>query len=473
MSKSVRKVLKNSFFQTFGGIAFTGLNFLLILGYARILGPESFGSLVGSQAKVLVWALLVDLGLSHGLIGALTAAEVQRDDGARQGFRSRDLIARVLWVRLAGALLGTFAVTLLAYWQAARPEGFAKEQFLQDLAFLPYLYALAVQQTAMAYANFRERQGLSVMAMLAGSVVTVILALTLAFRGESVAHLLLAQSWGGLLSGMIIVFAFLLAPTPKRAEQRGGGEKYRRGPWGEEAWRALLRDAWPYALIYAAGVLWSRLDQITATHWLGNESGGQYGLAVRLVAIPTIMASSVLLALFPDLQRVGLDAPEKIQVFVGATGKFLYRYGILLVGVLLAVVAVLVGPLVPKFQPALWLLPWFVPGVWAYFLHSFTVGSLYAVRLYKEAVFAHAWALGIFVLLLPLGAKIFGLPGVAGAYDIFCLVLFYKSYRALKKNGVLPKPFRFSGAYTREEAELLASVGGRLRRLFRREEQHG
>jgi O-antigen/teichoic acid export membrane protein len=179
MSKSVQKVLKNSLWQSLGGVAVTGLNFLLVIGYARILGPEQFGSLVSSQAKVIIWAMLVDLGLSHGLIGALTAAESQKDSQERQGFRSRDLIIRVLAVRMAGAMLG--AIFILALASAHSNE----HSFWQDISFLPYLFALAMQQTAMAYANFRNRQALSVVAMLAGNFSSMAVCLWMAWSGFS------------------------------------------------------------------------------------------------------------------------------------------------------------------------------------------------------------------------------------------------------------------------------------------------
>ena len=112
MSKSVKRVLKNSFFQTIGSFGITGLNFVLILGYGRILGPEGLGSLATSQAQVILWTMLVDLGLSHSLIGALTSAESGRSELSRQGFRSRDLLFRVLFLRILGAVLGTVVVYL-------------------------------------------------------------------------------------------------------------------------------------------------------------------------------------------------------------------------------------------------------------------------------------------------------------------------------------------------------------------------
>ena len=85
MSKSVKRVLKNSFFHTFGAFGITGLNFLLNLVYARTLGPELYGSLLTSHAQVVMWTILVELGLSFSLIDTLTSAASERSELARQG----------------------------------------------------------------------------------------------------------------------------------------------------------------------------------------------------------------------------------------------------------------------------------------------------------------------------------------------------------------------------------------------------
>ena len=120
MSKSVENALRNSFVQTFGAFAVSGLNFILMFAYARILGPERLGTLVTAQAQVLVWTFLVDLGLSNALIGSLTAAESEKSELSRQGFRSRDLVIRVLVLRILGACTVCAAIVLFTYVSAKK-----------------------------------------------------------------------------------------------------------------------------------------------------------------------------------------------------------------------------------------------------------------------------------------------------------------------------------------------------------------
>lgn len=452
MPKSVKRVVKNSFFQTFGAFAITALNFLLMLGYARILGPENLGSLVTSQAQVLVWTILVELGLSHSIIGALTSAEGGKTELARQGFRARDLLFRVLLLRFAGAGIGTGAIFFLALSNSSGDEN----QFWQDMAFAPHLFALAIQQTAFGFAMFRHRQGLAVFSTLLGILVTVVLALWLATLRAPIGWLLLAQSWGGFLSGgMIFGYFFLLSFRRRRS---GASRRIVRnnsvGPWGGLAWKALARDAWPYAITFGSFVIWQRLDQIAASKLLGLEQGGQYALAVRMVSIPIHMAMAISYSLFPDLQRLGRDTPERVQVVLGALVKAIWRYGIVAAAAVLAALGWLVVPLVPGFEAALWLLPYFLPGIWAFWMQSILVNALFGLRQYRVVVGVHLKSLFIYVPSLYILTLQFGLHGVAWSFNIFCLSMCFFGYISARKIGALPRGFRLYGAYSSQERAL-------------------
>ena len=467
MPKLVKKALENSFFQTFGAFGITGLNFILSIGYARILGPEVWGDLITSQAQVLIWLAVIDLGLSNALVGALTAAEGKRGELARQGFRARDLLARVTFLRVIGAVLGSIAICLIAYNRAGGgPYLFLSERFLQEIAFIPHLFAFACMQTALAYCQFRGRQPMSVIAMLVGTVITVALPLYFASQGKPIYVLLVSQSWGGFIATGLIVLNFLIWPTRPKS-RRSKQKPMDRGSWGLAAWQALFKDAWPYALTFGMAAVWMRVDQIAASKLLGFEAGGHYGLAVRLSAVPILVATSVAFALFPDLQRVGRDAPEKVVVYLGAFSKFLYRYGIIIVALLMLGIALLVYPLVPKFKPALALLPWFLPGVWAFWQHSSIVVGLYGLRKYREVVFSHAIALSVYLMALYPMTMNFGLKGVALTSGLYSITLWISVYQAAKRFGVLPKNFRLYSKYTPEEARLWKSIVARIRRFTR------
>lgn len=427
-----------------------------MLVYARVLGPEGFGALVTSQAQVLVWMVLVDLGLYHGLIGALTAADGRKMEQDRQEFRARDLVVRVFWVRMAGASLGTAAVAALSWNDVS---------FWQHMAFTPHLFAIGLQQTASSYAGFRERQDVAVISISTGVFATVVLSILLALNGAPVGWLLLAQSWGGFLSALLILGFFALQ-TKNRIFHEGTRrvEKNPRGPWRVEAWRAIFRDSWPYATVFACLTLWQRLDQITVERVLGLEAAGNYGLAVRIVAIPILLSASVSGALFPDLQRVGRDAPEKITVFLGMIMKLLYRVGILLAALVLLCAGWVISHVLPKYESAMAVLPWFVPGVWAYWLQSFLMNSLFGIRRYRLVVMVHLLALSVFVPAILLLPRFWGMPGAVWGFNIFCLALLAAGHLAAVKAGALPPRFSFFAAFSPAEQELWRGITARFRR---------
>lgn len=440
----------------------TACNFLLILVYTRALGPERFGSLVTSQAQVLIWVMLVDLGLYGGLISALTQAEADKSELTRQGFRAWDLVWRVLGIRTAGACLGTVAIVSLAYMHARDESGqWNAQRFWQDIAFAPHLFALAFQQTFTAYVNFRGRFMLGIIGNIAGVATSAGLSAYLAFRGESISVLLLAQCWGGFLAGTIILLGLWRRPTHQDTNlrlQRTSG-----GAWKNEAWASLFRDAWPYALIFAASVLWQRLDQIVASHYLGFAAGGQYALAVRLMAIPMMVANAVYIAIVPDMQRVGRDAPEKAVIYVTTIGKVLFRYGIPLAAFLLLLIHAVMIPLFPKFSGARGILFWFVPGIWGYWLQNFFMAALYALRQFKQVVWVHIYSLLIYVVALLGFVQVFGLVGVVWSYDIFCVALAYFSLRALRHSDHLATNFALYQKYTARESEFLRMIWRRVK----------
>jgi O-antigen/teichoic acid export membrane protein len=451
MSKAVKRVVKNSFLQTFGSLGVTALNFVLSIGYAKFLGPEYYGALVTAQAQVLVWTILVDLGLSHSLIGTLTAAENQRTEISRQGFRTRDLLYRVLFIRLCGGALGAGIIFLIATTHSSP----GTPRFWQDIAFTPHLFGFVLQQTAMSLAMYRHRQGLAVGAYVFGVAVSVVAALVLAAQGAPVSWLLLAQASGGFLTGGILFGFFFFAAMGKKRRGDTRRRERSRGGWGKLAWRALARDAWPYAITSAALVLWQRLDQLAASHFLGLEAGGQYGLAVRLVGTPLLVATSVCFAIFPDLQRIGLDAPERVKVILAMVLKVIWRYGILLAGIILVVLAAIIVPLVPRFLPAIKLLPFFVPGIWAFWMQSFLVNALFGLRQYRLVVRAHLFAICSYGVLLPLLTINFKLHGVVWSFNIFCFAMVFFTFRAAKRCGLLRAGFLPWHAYTDPERQLL------------------
>jgi O-antigen/teichoic acid export membrane protein len=368
-------------------------------------------------------------------------------------------------LRFLGAVLGALGIASLAYFRSRDGGVLNRDLFFQEIAFVPQLFALVFQHTAISFATYQRRQGLGQASMIIATSFSVAIPLYLASQGASIATLLFSQSWGGFISTIIVYLVLKWDREPVVSTRR---EKTKfiisGGPWGLEAWKALARDAWPYASVYAAITLWQRLDQIVTSEFLGFEAAGQYALAVRLAAIPMLIATSVGHALFPDLQRVGRDAPEKVSIYIGALVKLVFRWGLIAIACILAAAFFFIAPLVPKFKPAFDLLPWFLPGIWAYWMHSFVVGGLFGLRRYKAVVKAHALALiGYLMVLLP-SAYYFGLAGVVVGSNSFSIFLFLGALYVAKRTQALPGNFSIAAPFSDDETALIGKIHHRFNR---------
>ena len=176
-----------------------------------------------------------------------------------------------------------------------------------------------------------------------------------------------------------------------------------------------------------------------------------------------MLAASVSFVIFPDLQRIGRDAPEKIPLYTGTVLKILFRFGLLATALFLGLVAFAILPLVPRFEPAIRLLPWFSFGIWAYWMHSFAISAFWGTRRYGLVVGVHAIALAIYLgAILPL-ARASGIQGVALAYDLFGIVLLVAAVACMRRMGALKPDFRYWAPFDRDEKLIVRQLLAKLR----------
>ena len=443
--------IRNSVLQMLNGVGTAALNFILVFVYARWLGPERFGQFVASQSQVLVWLILVDLGITTGLIGALHQMQKNFERGDRNSLPEH-LLRQTLLVRWGGSVIGVAGIAILSELTHGGSSALTR-----DLAFCPHLFAYASQYTMTSYLAFRNRLSTTVFANIAGVLAANTLTFLLVLNGASVPVLLFSQSWGGFLAAIIMRLSIRMPPARHRIFSRSKNPSA-----SSAALRELWIHSWPNFVILAAITLWSRLDQVIATRWLGYAVGAQYSLAVKLVAVPALMISSIQFALFSDLQRLGHEAPKKISVFSGGLAKLWFRYGILLSAVVLLGLGYGLLPFLAKFRAAVELLPAFLPGTWAYGAYILLSTNLLAVRNYGAVVRVHLISLAFYLLALPLLTYWAGVNGTVLSYNLFPIVLAVLCHHTLKSAGVLNADHRFWGQYTSEESELIVKLRSRI-----------
>lgn len=408
MSKKILVATKNSLFVAISSFGSAGLNFLMMLVFARYLEPDQFGSFIQSQSGVLVWLFLCDLGLSNGLTAVLTF-----NDSTRA--MVLPVFYRVLGVRIFGSIVALGFVSLFS--SLSDPE-----HYWQHLAFTPYLFGNAFLSSFAAYLYYSGRQLVASNCNLMGTLIAFLINIYFVTHGYSLTTILFTQSLSALFAALLMRFSIRFPDPSNAIENRE-----------INIWKLLVQDSWPHAIIFASVTLWSRIDQLAVAHWLGLSEAGLYGLTVRFISIPLLAVSAFTVVLFPELQRLGRDAPEKICLYTAFAVKLSFRWGLPLAILFLYLLSLVVIPLAPKYAPALKLLYWFAPGVWAYWNYNFTCNALLGFRRYKEVSIAYLLALTTFVALIYPMTTYFGILGTIWDFNFFCLSLFAISYALLLK----------------------------------------
>jgi polysaccharide transporter, PST family len=94
-----------------------------------------------------------------------------------------------------------------------------------------------------------------------------------------------------------------------------------RWAWNRALAADLLRQSWGFAAAGALGGLAFRVDQLTVGTLLGDAAVGTYFAALRLIEVPTFLATTVAAALFPALASVhGANDREHYDRAFGVMG---------------------------------------------------------------------------------------------------------------------------------------------------------
>jgi hypothetical protein len=147
-----------------------------------------------------------------------------------------------------------------------------------------------------------------------------------------------------------------------------------------------------------------------------------------------------------------------VREVLGLVSKILWRYGIVVAAAMLVAIALIMVPLQPRFKPAFKLLPFFVPGVWAFWMQSFLMNALFGLRLYRPVVILHLISIALYVVSLYFLTVKFGVLGVVSSFNIFCLSMSFLGFRAARRAGLLEKGYSLFGPFSGQERALWADM---------------
>ncbi len=287
-----------------GGRLFT---LLLLLYTTQTLKSDRYGNYIVVTSSVALFSFMTDLGLN--LVGVRA---VVQDRSLAQRYITNILALRVVFAFITIALVTALAQRLVA-------SDLRLALFVYAVSLLP----LAVSSTLLLVFQFTERFSYSAIITFATTVVRVALSILALWLGHSVLGLTVVftlVSFGSAAVTAYIVysrflpFSFAISPS-----------------W----WIVLLRQAAPFAIVYALDYLYGRIDlQIlqvmkSCVHQTTCAVAGQYGAAYNVLDVLTAtLVATVSAALYPSINRVATESLEALARVVRSSYILLLTLGV-------------------------------------------------------------------------------------------------------------------------------------------------
>jgi O-antigen/teichoic acid export membrane protein len=219
-------------------------------------------------------------------------------------------------------------------------------------------------------------------------------------------------------------------------------------------WSALWVQAWPHAIAFAAITFWQRFDQLMVARFLDSHSQGQYAFAARIVSIPILLVGAIAIAIFPDMQRLGRDAPARMHTIVVCYTKIALKYGLLLSFFGAKLVEWIVGYIYPEYKSGLALLPLLSLGIVAYGGQMLAIQSLIGLQKYRASAIIYIVASAAFASLAFVLTSQIGVFGTVVAFNVFLYTLWALSLRYLLEGNALAAILHNFATTSPEEKEL-------------------
>jgi O-antigen/teichoic acid export membrane protein len=350
----------------------------------RHLGVADFGRFVTASSVVMIVAGITEFGLSGiGTREYALAAPAER----------RALLANLLGLRTVLTLAGLAVATLLMVL-----GGYPRVVVAGMLVSGFGLMLLNVQQTYSISLTAQLDWGVASVFEIINSVVVAAATVLLVLAGAA-------------------LFPFFFVSVASSAAALLASAVYLRRrvallPIFEvSAWRALVRDALPFAAAATVAILYPRIGLILVSLISDAHQTGYYSTAFKVVEVIGGTSGLIASSAFPVFARAGRDDHERLRYAVGKVGDTALIAGVY-VTLSLVVAAPFVievvgggafGPAVPVLRlQALALLGGFLAATWSFTLLSLRMHS----ALLRVTLAALLVSVGLSVALVPgMGAE--------------------------------------------------------------------
>ncbi|MGD9695163.1 MAG: flippase [Thermoleophilia bacterium] len=288
-------------------VATLGLGMVTVALLTRHLGVEGFASFNYALAWGLLFAPLIDFGLSQAAINRLSVRDVSPSQ----------IAGSLLAMRLAMSLLfGGLAAVLAVATAPNRTVAIGSLVVCLGMVLSTPASLIAVVRTAM-------KPIWIIIGNASNAIIWAAMAVVLIVADAGVVPFVIASTAAGLASSLIaLLMARRLTPIARPTR---------------EALMALLRLSLPLGIAAIAMAVYYRINSILLYQISGADEAGHLAAAQRLLDQVQIIPIAIIGAVFPLISEAAVNNPARLRRFVIAAWEILLGFGLPIVALGMAV----------------------------------------------------------------------------------------------------------------------------------------
>jgi len=287
-------IAKNTAYLTVASIGQKLVAFAYFLFVARVIGPEHTGAYFLALSITTIFSVIADVGVTPVVIREV----------AKRPEDAADLIGRALWTKVP-----FMAVGVLGAIGTAMALGY--EPLVVQLVAWASLVMLADAISLLFYGALRGAHALQYesLGVFVGQILTAVTGAIVLVVSPSLFLLV-----GALIIGSVFNAAFSAWHVAKRL-----GSRVFRFRWDATALRALMIAALPFALAGVFVKVYSYVDSVFISKYVGTEAVGVYSIAYKLTYAFQFLPMAFVAALYPGMSAVvGKDEKRLGEIFTDA-----------------------------------------------------------------------------------------------------------------------------------------------------------
>ena len=282
------KLAKNTFYLTLASVGQKVIAFVYFLFLARVMMPENTGAYFLATSFTMIFSVFTDIGLTSVLIREIA----KRPDDAVL------LSKKALTLKYPFTILAVLAMIcssyLLGYDASLRLLILIASLVLILDSFQTFFYGMLRGKEELAYES---------LGMFAGMIMTAVAGSVVLFFSPSLILLIFALSLGSLTNLCISGYGVM----------RVFGKEIFLPVWDGSFAKRILKLAFPFALAAIFIKVYSYIDSIMISKFLGTLEVGLYSIAYKFTYAFQFLPLAFVAGLYPSFSATIASDPQALQ----------------------------------------------------------------------------------------------------------------------------------------------------------------